>query len=208
MDVIEVLKEDHEAVSELFRQYRGGSGLTGLVRRVTGSVPARERRLTLQKICSELDTHARLEEEIFYPAVQATGDEKLLRLVDESVNEHAEIKKRVAAISAEPEGDEVDAYVNDLEQCVEHHVEEEEGEMFPHLSTVMPDAERNELGRRFQAGKRESRAIPARARTAKRRRKTAPTRTRARGRTPRTTRTTRARPRKNARAKRARTRHR
>ena len=74
MDATQLLKEDHDKVRTLFKQFRGGSGITGLVKRVTGNVSGRERRAAVEKICHELDVHARIEEAIFYPAVRALGD--------------------------------------------------------------------------------------------------------------------------------------
>ena len=73
MDAIELIMKDHDRVEELFARFKGGGGLTGLVRRVTGNVPARERRTAVEHICRELDVHTRVEEEILYPAAQATA---------------------------------------------------------------------------------------------------------------------------------------
>src|SRR5256885_16924443 len=98
MDVIEIIKKDHDRVEELFRRYRGGGGLTGLVKRATGTVPTRQRKPAVQAICRELDVHARLEEEILYPAARATEDTELRRLVDESLREHARVKELVAEL--------------------------------------------------------------------------------------------------------------
>jgi hypothetical protein len=66
------------------------------------------------------------------------------------------------------EGEQLDERVNALEECVTHHVNEEEGEMLPRLEQVMAAEQRAELGRRFQAGKRgtapRARKRPRRAR--------------------------------------------
>jgi hemerythrin superfamily protein len=163
MDVIDVIKKDHRRVEELFSRFRGGGGLTGLVRRVTGDVPSRQRRSAVEGICRELDVHARLEEEIVYPAARATADPELGRLVAESLREHARVKELVAQLRAtNPENAEADARVDALEECVNHHVSEEEGEMLPRLEQIMPERERAQLGRRVQARKRTTRA-PRRA---------------------------------------------
>jgi hypothetical protein len=68
MDAIALLKKDHDTVEELFARYNGGGGLTGLVKRVTGTVPARQKKTAVEGIRRELDVHTRIEEEIFYPA--------------------------------------------------------------------------------------------------------------------------------------------
>jgi len=164
MDVIDVVRKDHRRVEELFSRFRGGGGLTGLVRRVTGDVPRRQRRSAVEGICRELDLHARLEEEIVYPAARATADPELGRLIGESLREHARVKQLVAQLRAtSPEDGDVDARVDALEECVRHHVTQEEGEMLPRLEQVMPERERAQLGRRMQARKRHTRTPRRRA---------------------------------------------
>ena len=159
MDVIDVIKKDHRRVEELFSRFRGGGGLTGLVRRVTGDVPSGLRRSAVDGICRELDVHARLEEEIVYPAARASADPELGRLIEESLREHARVKNLVAALRAiGHEHGEVDARVDALEECVQHHVSEEESEMLPRLQQVMSERDRAQLGRRMQARRRSARA--------------------------------------------------
>ncbi len=172
MDVIEIVKKDHDRVEALFTRFNGGGGLTGLVKRVTGSVSPRQRKAAVVGICRELDIHTRLEEDILYPAASATGDTELARLVDESWREHARVKELVRELrDGGFEGEELDRRVNALEECVQHHVGEEENEMLPRLAELMPEERRAGLGRLMQAGKRRS--AP---RTAAARRKRASTR--------------------------------
>ena len=171
MDVIDVLEKDHRRVEELFARFKGGGGITGLVKRVTGNVSQRERRTALESICRELTVHAAVEEEVVYPAVQATGDQELRRLVDESLREHARVKELVAELRGrDPQEEDVDTKASELQECVDHHVKEEENEMFPRLRDVMPDQRRAELGRRVQERKRAHapRATPRRAASVKR----------------------------------------
>jgi hemerythrin superfamily protein len=163
MDVIEVIKKDHRRVEELFSRFRGGGGLTGLVRRVTGDVPTRQRRSAVEGLCRELDVHARLEEEIVYPAARGIGDPELVRLVEESLREHARVKDLVAQLRATgPEDGKTNTRVDALEECVRHHVSEEEGEMLPRLEQIMSERDRAQLGRRMQAGRRSARVSPRR----------------------------------------------
>jgi hemerythrin superfamily protein len=169
MDVIELLKKDHDEVSQLFQRFKGGGGLTGIVKRVTGSVtPAEQRRIAL-RICDELDVHAQVEEEIFYPAVRMLRDSRLDGLLDESEHEHQRIKELVAQTRMDAADSELlQERATALEECVTHHVNEEEGEMFPRLEEVMPDDERERIGAEVKARKtalkRESRHVPARSR--------------------------------------------
>ncbi|HJQ84511.1 MAG TPA: hemerythrin domain-containing protein, partial [Candidatus Binatia bacterium] len=141
MDVIEIVKKDHDKVEELFARFKGGGGITGLLNRVTGNVTPRQRKTAVQGICRELDLHAKLEEAILYPAARATGDGELQRMIDESLREHARVKEMVADLrdhDYDPEA--LDTRVNALEECVNHHVREEENEMLPRIEEVMPDA--------------------------------------------------------------------
>jgi hemerythrin superfamily protein len=119
IDAIELLTQDHEEVKAMFEKYENLSD------RSTTS----KRKLALE-ICLALTKHATAEEEIFYPAVrEAVGDEDL---VDEAVVEHASAKDLIAQIIAmDPTEDLYDAKVKVLSEQIEHHVEEEEGEMFP-----------------------------------------------------------------------------
>ena len=138
MDAIELLKRDHQEVTRLFQRYsarRGGRGA----------------RSVIDTIGRELEVHAQIEEEIFYPAVRYADDE-LARLVDESLREHARMKNDIAALR---EAGDDDARVMQLQQDVEHHVTEEEGKMFPRLAEVMDDDRRSELGEQLEERKTE-----------------------------------------------------
>jgi hemerythrin superfamily protein len=83
------------------------------------------------QICAALLVHATLEEEIFYPAVrEASSDTE--DMVDEAVVEHASAKDLIAQLQEmDPEDDLYDAKVKVLSEQIEHHVGEEEKEMFP-----------------------------------------------------------------------------
>jgi len=162
MDAIELLKKDHQKVTELFKRFNGGGGLTGMVKRVAGSIPERQRRQAADQICRELDVHALIEEEIFYPAVRALNDDELNSQLSEAFNEHATVKRQVAMIRNGIGRDaDLQSKVDELQKCVDHHVSEEEGEMFPRVEELMDEGRRSELGRALQA--RKSQAMPARA---------------------------------------------
>jgi hemerythrin superfamily protein len=137
MDAIELLKRDHQEVTRLFQRYSAGRGGRG----------AR----TVDTICRELEVHAQIEEEIFYPAVRYADDE-LARLVDESLREHGRMKDDIAALRGAGDNE---SRVMQLQQDVEHHVTEEEGKMFPRLAEVMDDDRRSELGEQLEERKTE-----------------------------------------------------
>ena len=118
-DAIAVLTEEHEQVKAMFEQYE----------ELGDRAHVSKHKLALQ-ICEALTQHARKEEEIFYPAVrQAIKEDDLM---DEALVEHASAKDLIAQIqSMEPGDDLFEAKVKVLSEMIEHHVEEEEGEMFP-----------------------------------------------------------------------------
>ncbi len=100
------------------------------------------------KISTALKAHTQVEEEIFYPeARRATGDEDLL---DEAVVEHMAAKTLIAEIDAMQPGDDLyDAKVKVLGEQIDHHVEEEEDELFPECRKSDMDLEA--LGERMAA---------------------------------------------------------
>jgi hemerythrin superfamily protein len=119
-DAIVLLTEDHENVKALFEQYEN----------LGDRAFASKKKLATQ-ICLELTKHAIAEEEIFYPAVRAASSDNE-ELVDEARVEHAAAKGLIAQIlEMEVSDDLYDAKVKVLSEQIEHHVEEEEGDMFP-----------------------------------------------------------------------------
>jgi len=120
MDAVTLLTQDHENVKALFEQFEA-----------SGEKAYASKKKLATKICLELTKHATAEEEIFYPAVQAIGGETE-SLVDEAQVEHAAAKELIAQIlSMDPQDELYDAKVKVLSEQIEHHVQEEESEMFP-----------------------------------------------------------------------------
>jgi hemerythrin-like domain-containing protein len=117
-DAIALLKEDHRRVRDLFQAY-------------TAAMDPRTKRELAEEACLELETHAQLEEQIFYPAVHEESDEGAA-LVQEALQEHQQVKDLIAALrEMGPDHHAFDATFRALMQNVEHHVEEEENQMFP-----------------------------------------------------------------------------
>ena len=118
-DAIAILTADHDKVRKLFKQYDS----------VKASADSDEKSALAATICAELTVHAQAEEEIFYPAVRESipaGD-----MIDEATVEHASAKDLIAQIEdSDPDDEMFDAKVKVLGEYIEHHVKEEEGEMF------------------------------------------------------------------------------
>ena len=119
-DAIALLTADHKAVKALFKQFED----------LTTQEDANEHKARLvEQICNELTVHARVEEEIFYPAVREAIDDDAL--MDEADIEHASAKEIIAQLEGmEPGDDHYDARVTVLGEYIDHHVKEEEGEIF------------------------------------------------------------------------------
>jgi hemerythrin superfamily protein len=116
-NAIELLKTDHDKVEALFaRVKKNEDGNNSDV---------------FRQIKQELDVHAHIEEQVFYPHCLQYGDEELQKIVREGLEEHAQVKillPEIAALSGDSE--DFKAKLKVLIEDVEHHVEEEEGEMF------------------------------------------------------------------------------
>ena len=138
-DAIALLKEDHRAVEKLFKDFEDAKG------------DGRKQKLA-QRICLELTVHTMIEEEIFYPACEGKIEEDKLK---EAYVEHDAAKLLIAEIEAgEGQSDDFfEAKVQVLSEQIEHHVEEEEKELFPEARKAEIDLDA--LGEQLAARKRE-----------------------------------------------------
>ncbi len=121
LDAIQLLTADHKEVKAMFTSYK---------KLMKSDGNADEKADLVQRICTALTIHATIEEDIFYPAVREAIDDE--DLMDEADVEHASAKDLIAQLeSASPGDDHYDAKVTVLGEMIDHHVKEEEGEMFP-----------------------------------------------------------------------------
>jgi hemerythrin superfamily protein len=116
MDALELLKADHDRVSELFDRIELTSDPT-------------EKRELFDLVQLELDTHMFVEEKGFYPVLAER--EELKDLVAGSYDEHQEVRSLLEEIQRTPYGNERENRISELFAVVEHHVKEEEEELFP-----------------------------------------------------------------------------
>ncbi len=145
MDALSLLTADHNRVRGLFARFQSAEEEkdTALMAELA------------QKILTELEAHATIEEEIFYPAVKDAGEE-LKDTVDEGVEEHHVAETLMEEIKAlTPEDDAWVAKMKVLIESIEHHAEEEEQEMFPETRKAFDKEVLEELGLRLEARKAE-----------------------------------------------------
>lgn len=139
-DAVALLTSDHAEVKACFENYK---------QLVEDEAAADDRQALAEQICMLLTTHAAIEEEIFYPAARAADIED--DLLDEAEVEHASAKSLIAQIRAmTPDEHLYDAKVTVLGEYIDHHVQEEENEMFPKCRQAGMDLEGlgEELARR------------------------------------------------------------
>jgi hemerythrin-like domain-containing protein len=139
MDAFNLLKTDHRKVEELFSQLESASGGQAKMR-------------VFQQIKTELELHTHIEETIFYPALEEPKQTHDLTL--EAYEEHDVVKKLLQELSrAKNPNEEWEAKAKVLQENVEHHVEEEEGELFPKASSALSSEEIETLGEEMEAEK-------------------------------------------------------
>jgi iron-sulfur cluster repair protein YtfE (RIC family) len=142
MNVIDLLKEDHDIVDALFKQ-------------VEATPPSRHEAL-FKRIKGELDTHAHVEETIFYPTLQKRGNKDLVDIVKEGFEEHKQIKMFLAELDGKTsKNQQFDAKLKVLIEDTRHHVKEEENEMFPMVEEQFNFDELDKLGAEIEAEKKK-----------------------------------------------------
>jgi len=140
MDALELLKQDHQKVKQLFE-------------RGQGTEDKKQQKQIFKEIKAELETHARIEETIFYPAMEE--HEELKDMVLESLEEHKQMKTVLREMSrVSPSSERFKPMFKLLKDDVEHHaVEEEEQKMFPKIRKLIEGAELQQLGEELDAAK-------------------------------------------------------
>ena len=142
-DAVSLLTADHAEVKQMFETYR---------QLVDENADDEQRGELARNICSMLTVHAEIEEEIFYPAMRENVDDELT--LDEAEVEHAAAKELIEQIEAMDPGDALyDAKVIVLGEYVDHHVQEEENELFPQAEKAGIDLD--DLGAELASRRRE-----------------------------------------------------
>jgi hemerythrin superfamily protein len=135
MNAIDLLKQQHEEVNSLFAQ-------------IEEAADDDEKLGFFQELADNLAAHTTIEEELFYPAAYAKRTKEML---EEAVEEHLAIKRLVAdLLEMTPDDEQFEAKIKVLKEQVEHHVEEEEGELFPGVKKELSAAALKDLGAKME----------------------------------------------------------
>ena len=130
MNAIDLLEKQHEEAKELMKALE--------------EAEVEEKEELFEKLADALATHAAIEERHFYPA---TKDDRTEELLEEAVEEHLSVKRLIAdLLDMSPSEAQFDAKVKVLREQVEHHIEEEEGELFPKVKKAHSSQELDDLG--------------------------------------------------------------
>ena len=144
-DAIALLKADHAAVKKLFAREEKATKQGG-----------QEKKDIFNQIKAALEVHATIEEEIFYPAVKKARSENVKDEVREAYEEHKQIKGLLVQIASITPADETYGMkIKVLKEDVEHHVKEEESEMFPDAKEYLGEKRLAALGEQMNTRKLE-----------------------------------------------------
>lgn len=151
MNAVDILTKDHREVDELIATLEQAGESNG---------SATNYRETFQQMVAALSVHMQAEEKIFYPAMRQFQEEE--DMVVEAYDEHNEVKSLLLQMNElEPSSPEFQENLKQVKAGIEHHVAEEEGEMFPDAKEKLGDSRLQEIGQQIMTLKSE--ADPKRA---------------------------------------------
>ena len=145
-DAISLLKEDHEKVKSLLTELEE-----------TSNRAVKSRQELVGKIAKELKVHTKIEESVFYPAFKAAAEKQDERVMYYEANEeHRLVDFEIPRLeNTDPSTDDFLAHAKVLKEIVEHHVKEEEKEMFPMAKKLLSKEELEEIGMKMEAEKKK-----------------------------------------------------
>ena len=140
MNAIELLKEDHDKVDKLFQKVKANED--------------GDNKDIFEKIKAELDVHTHIEETIFYPKLIADGDEEVKKITLEGIEEHRQAKMFLRELaSLADDSEKFQPKLKVLMEDIAHHVQEEEGQMFPMVQEQFDEFTLQELGKEMEKEK-------------------------------------------------------
>lgn len=146
MDAIALLKQDHKLVKDLLGQ---------LVDSTSRAV--KKRAELLREIQINLKAHTTIEEEIFYPAFKKAGQKEEAKMYYEALEEHRAAEDLVLPdlLNTDPSTEQFSGRAKVLKELIEHHIDEEEKEMFKDAKKLLAAEELKALGATMEARKSE-----------------------------------------------------
>jgi len=143
MDAVTLLRNDHKTVEGLFKKFEKA-----------GPNAHKTKRDLVERIIEELSTHAAIEEQVLYPAARRAVPEAEEDVLD-ALEEHHVVKWTLSELDGMDADDErFTPKVTVLIESVRHHVQEEEGELFPMLRKAMKRKELEDLAEALEAAKK------------------------------------------------------
>jgi len=145
MDATQLLKKDHKEVKALLKEFE----------RLSGRATQKQQSVVTQ-LCQALTVHAQLEEELIYPVFKELRSHDIKDLVAEATEEHQVAKALIGELAALSHDDEqYAAKVTVLGEYVQHHIKEEEQELFPKAHKHLSAKRLEELGDAITARRQE-----------------------------------------------------
>jgi hemerythrin superfamily protein len=150
MDAITSLRDDHKRVEKLFKQFE----------KLADGNADKAKLDVVNEIIRELSVHAAIEEQVFYPAVRKEVPD-VADVVLEGLEEHHVVKWTLSELDGmQPTEERFKAKVTVLIESVRHHVEEEEGEMFPKVREALGRKALQEMGETMEAARKAAPTHP------------------------------------------------
>lgn len=141
MDCFTLLKQDHDEVTQLLKQCREASANGGGTE-------------VFRTLARNIAVHSKLEETLFYP--RFSDEEELSALIEESYDEHSGVEDLLEEMAEmSPDDEDWEATLEDLKEAIEHHVKEEEHQVFPKASKILSKEEAAELGETMAEEKKD-----------------------------------------------------
>ena len=133
-DMLSLLEQEHKEVSNLLKEILAH--------------PRKPDLEKIQQVKSSLELHTNIEEKLLYP--KAEKEKQASELISDAYKEHQEVKDLLKELKDDAEPDELIKYCEQIQIGVEHHVKEEEGELFPLLRKLWDKETLQDLGEKMQ----------------------------------------------------------
>jgi len=145
MDAISLLKHDHRKIAKCFREFEAA-----------GERAFRKRQAIVRKVCTALEIHSQLEQELFYPAVQMTADPQGQDVVRHYIKEHHVVRTIIDELNGmSSEAEHFDSTFKRLAEHVGRHIRHEERHLLPGVAEQFAPESLQHLGQQMGSRKRE-----------------------------------------------------